>query len=113
MDAWQRRDRPAAEAILHDEFVLVSSLHGETFSKAEWLEGAMGPIRCRSFTFDRIQVRQYGAVAIVICWYHQIAEARGKPWNGRFVMTDVWVKVGVAWQVVSRHATWLDAPQDG
>lgn len=109
MDAWRRRDRPAAEAILHDEFVLVSSLDGATFSKAEWLEGAMGPIRCERFAFDRLQVRHYGDVAIVISRYHQIAEARGRPWNGRFVMTDVWVRLNAAWQVVSRHATWLDA----
>jgi hypothetical protein len=45
MGAWQRRDRAAAETILAEEFILVSSPGGEIFSKAQWLDGAMGPIR--------------------------------------------------------------------
>src|SRR5262249_43370489 len=60
MSAWQRRDRPAAEAILADEFILVSSLGGEIFTKAQWLDEALGSIRCESFQFDDVRVLGYG-----------------------------------------------------
>ena len=52
MSAWQRRDRAAAEAIVADEFMLVSSLGGEVFSKAQWMEAAMGPME-RALRDDR------------------------------------------------------------
>ena len=110
MDAWRRRDRPLAESILGDEFTLVSSLGGELFSKAQWLEGAMGAIECESFQFDRLQVRDYGEIAVSISWYRQKASARGRDWSGEFRMTDVWCFREGRWQVVSRHSTWLDAP---
>ena len=110
MNAWQRRDHAAADAILAEEFILVSSLGGETFSKAQWLDGAMGPMRCESFQFDEVRVLGYGDAAVVVSRYHQVAEARGKSWNGRFVMTDVWIFRSERWQVATRHATWLDAP---
>jgi len=110
MGTWQRRDRTAAEAILADEFILVSSLGGAIFTKAQWLDEALGSISCQSFQFDDIRVLDYGDAAVVVSHYRQTAEARGKPWNGRFVLTDVWIHRDARWQVVSRHATWLDAP---
>jgi ketosteroid isomerase-like protein len=110
MSAWQRRDRAAAEEIVADEFMLVSSLGGEVFSKAQWMDAAMGPMRCESFRFDDIRIFAHGDTAVVVCWYQQAAQARGTPWNGRFVMTDVWIFRASRWQVVTRHATWLDAP---
>ena len=110
MDAWLRRDRAAAESIIADEFTLISSLGGEVFSKAQWLEGAMGPMICESFQFDRLQVRDYGDTAVAIGWYHQKATARGNDWSGEFRLTDVWHFRGGRWQVVARHATWLGGP---
>lgn len=110
MDAWRRRDRALAESILADEFTLVSSLGGEVFSKAQWLEGAMTDIACESFQFERVDVRDYGATAVSISWYRQKAAARGRDWSGAFRMTDVWHFRDGRWQVVARHSTWLDAP---
>ena len=109
MGAWLRRDRAKAESILADEFTLISSLGGEVFSKAQWLDGAMGPMAGESFHFDRLQVRGYGNIAVSIAWYHQKATARGTDWSGEFRMTDVWHWRDGRWQVVSRHSTWLRA----
>ncbi|QSX28664.1 nuclear transport factor 2 family protein [Shewanella cyperi] len=109
MGAWLKRDRALADSILADEFTLVSSLNGEIFSKAQWLDGAMGPIVCQSFHFDRLQVKGYGDTVVSIAWYHQKATARGNDWSGEFRMTDVWHYRDGRWQVVARHSTWLGA----
>lgn len=61
-----------------EEFILVTSLGGEIFSKAQWLDGAMGPMRCESFQFDDVRVLGYGDTAVVVSWYQQVAEAPGK-----------------------------------
>lgn len=107
MDAWRRRDREACDRILAEEFLLTSSLGGEVFNKAQWLEGAMGPIECQSFSFDKVDVRVYGDAAVVHSEYAQRATARGQDWSGRFRITDVWVKRDDRWQVVARHSTML------
>lgn len=107
MGAWLRRDRALAESILADEFMLVSSLGGEVFSKAQWLEAAMGPMVGEAFAFQRVDVRDYGDVAVAICWYHQKATARGRNWSGEFRLTDVWHWRDGRWQVVARHSSWL------
>jgi ketosteroid isomerase-like protein len=52
-----------------------------------------------------MKVRIYGDTAIVNSLYHQNATARGQDWSGYFLITDVWVKRGGRWQVVTRHAS--------
>jgi len=34
-----------------------------------------------------------------------MATLDGKPWNGGFLLSDVWVRRGNSWQVVARHST--------
>jgi hypothetical protein len=29
----------------------------------------------------------------------------GKEWGGEFIFTDVWIKQGTGWQVVTRHTS--------
>ena len=108
MAAWLRRDMQAAAGILADEFTLTSSLStGELMTKAQWLAGATTTHECKSFHFDRIDVRVYGDAALANVWYHQQATVRGNDWSGDFLMSDLWVRRSGRWQVVARHASWL------
>lgn len=111
MDAWLRRDMHAAAAILADEFTLASSLsNGELMTKAQWLAGAGVTHVCRSFHFDRVDVRVYGEAALATVWYQQQAGVRGRDWSGNFLMSDLWLRRDGRWQVVARHASWLRPP---
>ena len=49
MDAWRLKDASAAEAILADDFTLISATTEVPVPRAMWLAGAMGHITCRSF----------------------------------------------------------------
>lgn len=91
MNAWNKDEKTAKE-ILSDNFTLTSSLStGELMTKEQWI-GTLSRFDCKNFQFDKIKVRKYGNTAVVNSWYHQEAIANGKEWNGKFLMTAVWVK---------------------
>lgn len=108
MNAWIAKDQETLNNILSDDFILVSSIGaGTLMDKKEWLEKAVSLYHCTLFEIDQIQVKNYGDTAVVYLWSHQEAEANGRPWNGNFLCTDVWVKQNSGWKVVSRHGSWL------
>ncbi len=107
MNAWKNKDEKTCSEILADDFTLTSSLStGELMTKGQWL-AALVKYNCTSFHFDKIKVRTYGNTAVVNSWFNQQADISGKEWNGDFLMTDVWVNNSGNWQVVARHANWL------
>jgi hypothetical protein len=34
------------------------------------------------------------------------SEYRGKPWNAKFVMSDVWIRRATGWKLVARHSSY-------
>jgi len=103
MDAWVRKDLAICSEILADDFVLTSA-RGSLMSKTDWLAG-LDVFECKSFDWDDIRVRPFGDVAIVHCRTRQVASVAGHDWSGSFLLTDVWVRRGAKWQVVSRHGS--------
>jgi ketosteroid isomerase-like protein len=112
MDAWQKRDMRACAYLLADEFQLVSARSGELFGKEKWLALAEVAFVCREFSFDDVQVRTYGDVAIAHCLYRQQGSAWGKDWSGLFRITDVWIWRDNRWQAVTRHSTQIETQPD-
>jgi len=106
MDAWRRRDAPALDRYLSDDFTLTSARStGDLVDRARWLDLAMNAYRCESFEFKRMMARLYGDVAVLNAVYHQTATADGEDWSGTFLLTDVWVHRGGEWRVVTRHSS--------
>jgi len=107
MTAWKNKDVATVRKILSDDFTLTSSLSsGGLVDKEGWI-AKLAIYDCKAFRFDKIQVRVYDNTAVVNSWFHQDATANGKDWSGNFLITDIWVKKGEYWQVVARHASWL------
>ena len=107
MEAWKNKDVETVQKILADDFTLTSSLSsGGLVDKEDWI-AKLAIYDCKAFRFDKIKVRVYGNTAVVNSWFHQEATANGKDWSGDFLMTDVWVMKTERWQVVTRHASWL------
>ena len=114
MDAWKRRDAAALDGFLAEEFTLTSALStGDLIDKTQWIDLALRAYECESFGFPRILVRAYGDVAVVNALYRQKATANGQDWSGDFLITDVWVKRGGRWQVVTRHSSRPNPTPDG
>jgi len=107
MTAWKNKDVATVRKILSDDFTLTSSLSsGDLVDKEGWI-AKLAIYDCKAFRFDKIQVRVYDNTAVVNSWFHQDATANGKDWSGNFLITDIWVKKDEYWQVVARHASWL------
>jgi len=107
MTAWKNKDVATVRKILSDDFTLTSSLSsGGLVNKEDWID-KLAIYDCREFRFDKIEVRVYNNTAVVNSWFHQDASANGKDWSGDFLITDVWIMKGTYWQVVARHASWL------
>jgi ketosteroid isomerase-like protein len=50
-----------------------------------------------------LRVRLHGSIAVVTGAYHERGQSNGKPYEYHDRLTDVWMKVGGAWQVVASH----------
>ena len=107
MEAWKNKDVETVQKILADDFTLTSSLSsGGLVDKEDWI-AKLAIYDCKEFRFDKMQVRVYNNTSVVNSWFHQDASANGKDWSGDFLITDVWVMKDEHWQVVARHASWL------
>jgi ketosteroid isomerase-like protein len=103
MDAASRKDEAALEAILGDEYVLISARLG-IVDRAGWL--AMGPdYDIQEFAYLESDIRVYGTAAVSNSRYRQHATFKGQDLSAPFYLTDVWVKRDGRWQVVTRHSS--------
>jgi hypothetical protein len=109
MTAWRAKDRATLERLLGADFQLTSAL-GRRWSRATWLELAMGPITIERFAWESLDARPvdpHGDVVVVHGRANQRATAEGLEWSGAFLVTDVWVRRDGPWVVVARHGSAL------
>lgn len=103
MEAASRKDEPVLEAILADEYALISARLGFV-DRNGWL--AMGPdYDIEEFEYLESDINVYSDTAISNSRYWQKATINGKDLSVEFYLTDVWVKRGESWQVVTRHSS--------
>lgn len=103
MEAASRKNEPVLEAILADEYVLISARLGFV-DRNGWL--AMGPdYDIEEFEYLESDINVYGDTAVSNSRYWQKATIDGKDLSVEFYLTDVWVKRGESWQVVTRHSS--------
>ncbi|HYX86938.1 MAG TPA: nuclear transport factor 2 family protein [Gaiellales bacterium] len=109
MDAVARRDRDRLESLLAEEYTLTAGAApgrpARVFTRAEWLEAALGGYTISAFEYEELRVDVYGEAAVVRSRYRQTAEHDGVDLSLGFLLTDVWARMDGRWQVVARHST--------
>jgi ketosteroid isomerase-like protein len=114
MMAVAERDLDFLEEHLGAEFKLTTGRPGhETRDRAEWLEVTASDYEIRSFTFDEVEVLDYGDVALVRSRYSQEATMGDADRSQSYLMTDVWHRREGAFRLVSRHISPLPAGAGG
>ena len=103
MAAVKQQDTTAVDAILAEEFTLTSTLP-RAFDKQRYLAD-LPSVTTQAFHFYDSVVQVYGEVAVVKTHLHWDATFEGRPWQGDFNITDVWVRRDGRWQVVTRHSS--------
>jgi ketosteroid isomerase-like protein len=104
--AWQQPDEEALDALLGDDFTLVSERSkGEVVSKRQYIATMVKLARGDGYSFAKLSVRVFGEAAVVNAYIQQTATFAGNDWSGDFLVTDVWVKRANRWQAVARHVS--------
>jgi ketosteroid isomerase-like protein len=108
VDAIAEHDQAAVRNLLADEFTLTSAFSsGDLINKDQFVKNFMSAISGMSATFQDFLAHVYGDVAVVKFRSNSKYTFNGEDRSGDYLITDVWVKRGGRWQVVTRHATLL------
>jgi hypothetical protein len=103
MDAVQKKDREAVDALLAPEFSERSSADPERLvSRADWMREALTNSEIRSFSFRAMTIRGFLRVAIVSFVESEQTTAHGKETSGERLIIDVWQANHGKWQPAMR-----------
>lgn len=100
-------DAQTLAPLLADDWLLTHS-DGRIQHKADYLqELATRQRRNTRIDNEDVQIRHYGDTAVITGTSVQAAISDGKPWEGRFRFTRVWVQRNGHWQMVASHSSRL------
>ena len=98
-------DARALGALLADDWMLTHS-DGRVQYKADYLQELATRTRTNSLIQNAdVKLRSYGDTAVVTGTSIQSGVSEGKPWEGRFRFTRVWVRLQGKWTMVSSHSS--------
>ncbi len=103
MNAVQKRDRDALDAILAPEFIVRTSADPEhPVSRADWMQDVLTNYEVRSYDFREVTIRAFLGVAIVSFIESQQATIKGKESSGDLFIVDIWETNREKWQPAAR-----------
>jgi ketosteroid isomerase-like protein len=104
-EAYKQRQINILSTLLTDDFVITVK-DGNTYSKAGYITHSVDSstkVEVAELSDLRVRVRAGGNIAVVTGAYHEIGRTNGKPYEYHDRLTDVWVRVGSNWRVLSSH----------
>ena len=98
-------DAQSLGALLADDWMLTHSV-GRVQYKADYLQELATRSRTNSLIENAdVKLRSYGDTAVVTGNSIQSGMTDGKPWQGKFRFTRVWVHLLGKWTMVSSHSS--------
>jgi ketosteroid isomerase-like protein len=102
-ESYKQRHIDILASLLAEDFVITVE-DGNVYSKAGYItHSADASVRVDVAELSDLKVRMHGNIAVVTGAYHEKGESGGKRYEYRDRLTDVWMKVGGNWQVISSH----------
>jgi ketosteroid isomerase-like protein len=109
-EAEQRADTAALDDLAVENFRLVGPF-GFVLDKAQWLGRYLGGgLATSSLVWDDVEVRDFGDVAIAIGRQTQRATYQGRPADGQYRGTQVFVRGEGGWRLASIQLSPLSGP---
>ena len=102
-DAYRQGDIAVLNALLADDFIITVE-DGTTYSKSGYIArlGGTGE-HVELSEMSNLKMRVHGNVAVVTGEYHEKGTSKGKAYEYRDRLTDVWVNSDGRWQVIASH----------
>jgi ketosteroid isomerase-like protein len=86
------------------EDLVITVEDGSTFGKLRHIShSADTSVQVELAELSDLRVRVHGNVAVVTGADHEMGKSKGKPYEYRDRLTDVWVKSQAGWQVIASH----------
>lgn len=105
IDASVGRDSKALHRLLSEDYLLITE-DGEVMNRAQSIAGLNDPdLVFENFQTEDVKVRVYGNTAVVTGRYTQKGQQKGAAFSTPYRYTDVYVKKGRGWQLVSAHGS--------
>ncbi len=102
-ESYKKRQIDILSSLLAEDFVITIE-DGNTYSKMGYITHSADPsVQVDIAELSDLKVRMHGNAAVVTGAYHEKGKSNGKPYEYRDRLTDVWMKVGNKWQVISSH----------
>jgi ketosteroid isomerase-like protein len=103
-EAYKERDIDQLSTLLTEDFIITVE-DGSTYSKAGYITHSADPtvqVELAEQSDMRVHARG-GLIAVVTGAYHERGRSNHKPYEYHDRFTDVWVRVGNSWRVLSSH----------
>lgn len=102
-EAYRLRDITILSSLLAEEFVITVE-DGNNYGKAGYIaHSADTSVHVEVAELADLRVRLHDSVAVVTGAYHERGQSKGKPYEYRDRLTDVWMNTGGRWQVIASH----------
>jgi len=103
-EAYKERDLDLLSSLLTEDFMITVE-DGATYSKAGYItHSADTSVHVELAEQSDMHVHMRGGmIAVVTGAYHERGRSKNKPYEYRDRFTDVWVRVGPGWRVLSSH----------
>ncbi len=102
-ESYKKRQIDILSSLLAEDFVITVE-DGNTYSKMGYITHSADPsVQVDIAELSDLKVRMHGNAAVVTGVYHEKGKSNGKPYEYRDRLTDVWMRVGNKWQVISSH----------
>lgn len=102
-DSYKQHSIDILSSLLSDDFTITVE-DGNVYSKAGYISHtADSKVHVQIAELSDLKVRMHGEIAIVTGAYHEKGDSDGKPYEYHDRLTDIWVKSGGKWQVISSH----------
>jgi len=102
-DSYKHRDISILSSLLAADFIITVE-DGKTYGKEGYIShSADSSVQVELAELSDFRVRIHGNVAVVTGAYHETGSSKGKHYEYRDRLTDVWMKEDGKWQVVASH----------
>lgn len=102
-EPYKKREINILSSLLAEDFIITLE-DGNTYSKPGYISYTADPsVQVDVAETSDLKIRIYGNTAVVTGAYHEKGKAKGKPYEYRDRLTDVWMKIGGKWQIIASH----------
>jgi ketosteroid isomerase-like protein len=102
-DAYKQGDIEAMDALLANDYIITVE-DGNTFSKPGYIaRNGNSTVHVHISKMSNLKVRVHGNTAVVTGAYYENGTEKGKPYEYRDRLTDVWMNTNGRWQLIVSH----------